>query len=462
MLEPRAIVARHFFDGRRFVDEPSCIELRAGRIHDLRAHPGDAALPEGALDAGDGTVLPGLIDAHCHIARAGQFEAHEPPNPGAIAHNLAAALVGGVTTVGDMGGPAALTGALAAAAERSAAMGPSVRASGPILTAPAGYPLDWMAPIHRKLGVAVACPDEESGRRAVEAVARAGMTHVKVAIMHQSYSLQPLDVLEPRVARAIVDEAHRLGLRVCAHAHWAADYRLALDAGVDALMHSSFDPLDAELVQRIADAGVTVCPTMWVFHSACLGAEQRWDRDPLRRGQVVGAVARSWRRFCEAYAESGEVIPPGIAGGLPKELAKEGVRVAASNLKLLADAGVPLAFGSDGPYGFSVVGRPRDELALLERAGLDPAACLRAATAAAADLLGCSDRGRLEVGARADLLVVDGDPRRDPATLERPRVVLRAGCVVAGRGVRPALGAEVSRLGAVARGLAGTVVAALR
>ena len=57
-------------------------------------------------------------------------------------------------------------------------------------------------------------------------------------------------------------------------------------------------------------------------------------------------------------------------------LAKEGVRNAAANLKLLHDAGVPIVHGSDGPYGFSMLGRPRDELGALAGGGLDAAACL--------------------------------------------------------------------------------------
>jgi len=460
MLRPSAIVTGRLFDGVAFREAPTRIDLADGRIQALRAHPPGEALPDGAIDARGATVLPGLIDAHCHIGRAGQFEADEPPNPGAIVHNLVAALAGGVTTVGDMGGPAALTSALGRAADKSPLAGPAVRAAGPILTAPGGYPLDWLPSGHRKLGVVIACPDEDSGRRAVARVARAGMSHVKIAIMHQSYAMQPLKVLPPKVARAIVEEAHRLGLRVCAHAHWAADYRMALEAGVDALMHSSFDPLDDELVRRVADAGVMVCPTMWVFHSACLGAEQRWDRDPLRSGKVVAAVARSWRQFCEAYQASGDVLPAGIAGGLPKQQAKQGVRVAAANLQLLQQAGVPLAHGSDGPFGFSVIGRPLDELGMLSAAGLDVESCLGAATSGAAALLGCADRGRIEVGLRADLLVADGDPRRDLGALARPRAVLRAGVVVAQAGSVTA--GKLTRAGAVARGLGATVAAALR
>ena len=106
------------------------------------------------------------------------------------------------------------------------------------------------------------------------------MDHVKLAVMHQSYSDKPLPAVTEPVARAVVDEAHRSGLRVLAHAHSVADYRVALAAGVDALMHSSFEPLDADTVALVRDAGIPVCPTLWVFESVCLGSEMRFDREP--------------------------------------------------------------------------------------------------------------------------------------------------------------------------------------
>ncbi len=286
-------------------------------------------------------------------------------------------------------------------------------------------------------------------------MARAGMDHVKICIMHRSYGYQPLSVFSTEVARALVKEAHTLGMRVFAHAHWDADYRLALDAGVDALMHSSFDPLAEETVKRVRDAGIPVCPTLWVFHSACFGLEERWDRDPERGHGVVRAVRRSWTRYAEAYAESGDMVPEGIASGASKEQGREAIRVAAANLRLLHDAGVPFAFGSDGPFGFSVIGRPVDELTIWERAGLSRLECLRYATKGSAVLLGLDDRGTVAPGRRADLVVVDGDPRKDLATLRRPSTVIRAGRAVRRR-------RRLENAWAVAAGLGRTLLDAAR
>lgn len=448
------IVADRIFDGLAFHDEPMRIVLESGRIS--RVDRGPTSPGANDFDARGLTLMPGLIDAHCHAARVGLFEPDEPPNPPAVVKNVLTALERGVTTLGDMGCTAAMARSMRALGEdRTDA--PALRSSGPVLADPLGYPLDWMRPFHKRIGAVIPVPDERGAREAVERLAASGMNHVKMCIMHKSYAYQPLSVFSRSTAKAIVDEAHRLGLRAMAHAHSDADYRLALDAGVDALMHSAFDPLEPETVARVRDAGIPVCATLWVFHSTCLGADARWDRDEARTSLVTRPVRRSWSRFAEAYHAAGDVIPPGIAGGLPKELAREGVKNARANLILLHDAGVPIAYGSDGPYGFSVMGRASDELRLLADAGLDVEACLGAATSRAASLLGTPDRGRIAPGLRGDLVAVEGDPRRDLGALDRVRAVFRGGTRV-----RVGAAARVRAAGAVVRGLASSVADAAR
>jgi imidazolonepropionase-like amidohydrolase len=452
-MDELTLIARRVFDGRVLREGRFCLEARNGMITGLRRLGENDPLPARARDFGDATLMPGIIDAHCHAARAGQFEPHEPPSFAAIGHNLRAALDAGVTTAGDMGSALHLISELRHFLEDEPNAGPALRTAGPILTVPLGYPLDWMSPLHRWLGVAVACSDERDARRAVEKIAHSGMDHVKICIMHRAYDLHPLPVFSKKLAAAVVDEAHALGLRVLAHAHWNADYRVALAAGVDALMHSSFDPLDEELVQRVRDSGVSVCPTLWVFHSACLGAELGLAEDPERAQAVLPRVRRSWKRFVDAYHASGDVMPPGIGGGLPKEAARRGVRNAVANLKLLREAGVPVAYGSDGPYGFSVVGRPVDELRCLRDAGLTELEVLRAATSGAARLLGSTDRGLLAEGKRADIIVAPGDPSADLTNLTRLVAVFRSGRRVDGSNHKVR---EVR----VARGVAGTLARA--
>lgn len=446
-----------FFDGVRFEDREVDITLAGGSIRSIEPVAERNPPPAGAIDARGRLVMPGLVNAHVHIARGGVFEPNERVSPSQAARNLADTLASGTTTVGDMGCAAGIISALRRHAFRSPASSPQIRCAGPLLTAPRGYPLDWMPPLFVRLGLALPCADERAAAVAVRRVADAGMDFVKLAVMHQSYSERPIPAVSEPVARAVVDQAHRSGLRVLAHAHSVADYRVALAAGVDALMHSSFEPLDADTVARVRDAGIAVCPTLWVFESVCLGSEMRLDRDARYTRHVMPYVQSSWTRFAEAYAASGEVVPPGIAGGISKARVREAVRTAAANLLLLRDAGVPIAFGNDASYGFSLVARPCDELSAMQRAGLSPEACLRAATRDAARLLGLTDRGVLSEGARADLLVVDRRVRQDVAAIEAPLEVVAGGHRL-GASARSAARTALAFTGGVVRTVAGALL----
>jgi imidazolonepropionase-like amidohydrolase len=444
------------FDGSRFVPGDVEIVLEGSAIARIERVAADRALPEGALDARGSLVMPGLVNAHVHIARGGVFEENERISPAQTVRNLRDALAAGTTTVGDMACAPAVIDALRRRVAAHPTAGPQIRAAGPIVTAPGGYPLDWMPKLFMRMGLALPCGDERAGASAAARVAAAGMDFVKLAVMHRSYADQPLPAISEPVARAVVDEAHRTGLRVLAHAHSVADYRVALGAGVDALMHSSFEPLDADTIARVRDAGIPVCPTLWVFESVCLGAEMRFDREARYTRHVLPYIQRSWRRFMDAFVASGDVVPPGLAGGIAKTRMVEAIRTAAANLVLLRDAGVPITFGNDASYGFSLVARPVDELGAMQRAGMDAEACLRAATSVSARLLGCNDRGVIEAGARADLLVVDARVRDDVTALDPPREVITGGERL---GLAPASGfaTGLAFLAGVARTAAGAL-----
>lgn len=420
-----------YFDGEHLHEEELCLRIEGPRIAAL--HPGGDPHPSpGAtvLDARGSLLLPGLVNTHVHLTRGGSFKPDEVFSPLQLARDLRNTLRAGVTTVADMGATASMVGTLRAQLEETPLAGPRVIVAGPVVTAPNGYPLNWLPPAHVRLGAARTAGDPRAAREAVTRIAEQGMDFVKLMIQHEDYAGRPLAAMGAETARAAVDEAHRLGLRAYAHAVTAADYRVALDAGVDALMHACFDPMDEALVKRVADAGVSVCPTLWVFEGYCLGVEKCLHKASAFRRQVSASIARDWDRFAEAYRESGDVVPGGIAQGLSKARAREGVRIAAANVMLMRDAGVPLSFGNDAAYGLCVHGRPVDELAALTRAGLTPAEALTTATSRAAALLGLDDRGRLAPGTLADLVCVDRRVLQDVRAIEGVRWVVLGGEVV--------------------------------
>ncbi|MEZ6186266.1 MAG: amidohydrolase family protein [Planctomycetota bacterium] len=415
-----------YFDGETLHEQELCLHVEGARIEAL--HPRDVPLPGSeVLDARGGLLLPGLVNAHVHLTRGGSFRPDEVFSPLQLARDLRNTLRAGVTTVADMGSTASMVSTLRAQLLEEPLAGPRVIVAGPVVTAPEGYPLNWLPKAHVHLGVAETAAGVRQAQETVTKVAEQGMDFVKLMIQHEDYAGRPLRALDLATARAAVEEAHRLGLRAYAHAVTVEDYRVALDAGVDALMHACFDPMPDELVQRVADAGVVVCPTLWVFEGFCLGIERCLHKASSFRRQVSTAIAKDWDRFAEAYAESKDVVPGGIAQGLSKARAREAVRVAAANVMLLRDARVPLGFGNDAAYGLCVHGRPVDELAALTRAGLTPLEALRTATAGATELLGIGDRGRLAPGLLADLVCVDRRTLTDVRAIEGVRWVVLGG-----------------------------------
>ena len=202
---------------------------------------------------------------------------------------------------------------------------------------------------------------------AVAELAAAGAAVIKVALDDRVGPTLPAPVLAVVVAAA----AER-GLGVTAHVGGAAEAAKALAAGVAELAHWPFDPagLGDALVDALAESVVAV-PTLHI------------DPSLARRAGVRRFVARGGRVLYGT--DLGNQGPP------------PGVDVA--------------------------------ELRLLVEAGLEPAQALAAATSRAAAHLGLDDTGRVEAGARADLLLVDGDPLAGLDALERVRLVTRDGWV---------------------------------
>jgi len=193
--------------------------------------------------------------------------------------------------------------------------------------------------------------------------------------------------------QAIVDEAHRMGKRVAAHAEGLAGTRLALEAGADTIEHGLSLHREPALLDRMAERGTVLVPTLSTFHAL---AERLVDD------------------FAPALVDQA------------KRQSEEAVRTVAA----ARGAGVTIALGFDsGPPGSSA-----QELLRLVAAGMSPMEAIRAATTGGAAALGRADLGRIEAGAAADLLVVDGRPDEDPTILTRPesiRMVVARGVIAA-------------------------------
>jgi imidazolonepropionase-like amidohydrolase len=358
--------------------------------------------PDDAHDLGGATVLPGLIDAHAHVAsdttRSPGFgpppaQHGEPPRPAALAHYILAAtadrfLRSGFTTVRDVGAYEDEVFALRAAIDTGLVPGPRVYTCGRIISAtgPGG---DIFRSMYRE------ADGPWEMRKAVREQLKRGAEFIKfMATGARSVVLEdpepPQMTLEEM--KAIVDEAHRMGKRVAAHAEGLEGTRLALQAGADTIEHGLALHREPRLLDEMAERGTVLVPTLSTFHDLA-------------------------ERFANIF--------PAVLVEQAKRQLDEAVRTVA----VARRAGVTMALGYDsGPPGTSA-----QELLRLVEAGLTVAEGLRAATLGGAAALGRDDLGRIEVGCRADLVAVDGRPDEDPTVLAQPgaiRLVVGRGKVV--------------------------------
>lgn len=385
----RAAAAIDVAHGTRLA--PAVVLVRGGRIEKLGAAldlPADAAV----LDLGDATLLPGLIDAHTHLLLRFLPQLGDESTNGTLMLATTSAggrallgaamaremLEAGFTTVRDLGNAGhGADVALRDAIEAGWVPGPRMIVATRALAPPGGQ-YGRLSPLARPLIAEeyAEITGTDAARAAVREAVFDGATVVKV-IVDGTTSLSRGEL------EAVVDEAHRAGLKVAAHAVADEAVRSAALAGVDSIEHAYSAPDDA--LRLMAEKGIFLVPTDF---------------------------------------------PPDLGIGSPEQIAGERRR-----LRRALELGVPIAAGSDAYYAQR--GRTRGESAKLMldayvAAGMTPAQALRAATVDAARLLGVDrDVGTLDPGKWADLVAVGGDPLRDVRALRDVRLVMKAGVVVA-------------------------------
>jgi imidazolonepropionase-like amidohydrolase len=375
---------------------------------DRIAEVAPASVPDNAvvIDLGDLTLLPGLMDMEVNLLLGGPD--HRSPlnavqdDPAvrtlrAVA-NARRTLQAGFTTVRNLGlfiqtGGLLLDVALKKAIDLGWIDGPRVVPAGHAIT-PTGGHLDptmfqafapHIMPLTVEEGIANGISEV---RKAVRYQIKHGAELIKVCasggiMSHtgpagcQQYSDEEL--------RAIVDEAHRAGLRVAAHAHGDQGIRAALEAGIDCIEHGSL--MSDETLDRFIELKRFLVPTTY-----------------LADGMDVSHAAP------ELQAKAAEVFPR----------AKETVSKAIAR-------GARIACGTDAPA--IPHGKNAKELIALVNRGMTPLQAIRAATLVSAELIDVDDRGRLQAGLYADIIAVPGDPLTDIGVTEDVRFVMKGGQV---------------------------------
>lgn len=394
--------------------------------HIARVGPtGTVAVPENArIVAGEGrTLLPGLIDVHVHVGgvESAPWKARLPDED----LNLQRMLYAGITTVLDLGGPLDEARRFSRELASGARAGPELRYTGPHVAIRDGHPAAMVSlfvswPVDRLLRprLSFEVRDRADVERAVAKVAAHGGALVKITIDDIPKGASKLDLA---LARHAVERARAAGLRTIAHIGSNDDLEVALDAGVDALAHGVYrEPLREDLVDRLAAAKVAVVPTVGVFTAIERLMHEGPEDFALVAELTDPEVRRAWARRPE------KLRPEAIRAWTEEVHAARRARV--ENLALLHRKGVPLLVGSDSNnIGWPAGAALHRELDHFAEAGIPPVEVLRLATAANAAFLGLEDRGRIAAGLRADLLLVEGNPVEELASVHRIAGVFQRG-----------------------------------
>jgi len=366
------------FDGEA-ISERQTVIISQGKIAAVSGS--NVASPAGAQEiAGDGrTLLPGLMDAHVHLPFYGSSEA------------LQQNIMFGVTTTVVMAGAPQLVAQVRSASDR-----PDVATAlmaGNVATAPGGHPTQMDPQSAARLPTLSTPGDADAF---VAARVAEGSDFIKIIYddTNDAYA-RTLPTLDEKTIAALVTAAHARGRLAVAHIGNERFARGAIAAGVDGLAHLFVGPsVSADFGQFAASKGVFVIPTLSVLYSAC--------------GKPDGPS------FLKE-ADTMKYVKPQFLSLLEMQTATSKVScdAAPQAIRQLVAAKVPVLAGTDAPapglaYGASL----HRELEHLVNAGLTPTAALSAATSAIARAFRMTDRGRIQTGMRADLLLVEGDPSK--------------------------------------------------
>lgn len=344
--------------------------VRDGRIEAVV--PTRAVTDRPVLAPKDGSVLPGVINAHCHILHSAEERRERW-------------LLAGVTAVGDAASPLA---ALPALLDSPPGVTATASACGPMLCPPGGYPLPVHSPEH-----ALAVGSPRQGADAVKRLADLGVTRIKIAF-EPGVLPRPWPLFDAATATAVCDTARALGLGVRCHVEDLSGLEPALNAGVSTVEH---------VPHRLRERG-EVRPV--------LGPD--------------GLPVERYRRLLERMVRDGVIMTPTL--DVFTRTPWNGPALF-EPVRLFHALGGGIALGNDFPYRRTDAGMPVREMRLLAQAGLDPLAVLEAATATAAEACGLADRGRIAPGMAADLLAVRGAPSpdalRDPLHIVKDGILIR-------------------------------------
>src|SRR6056297_2971874 len=387
-----ALINARVFDGQSVHDRATLL-MQDGRVEELLV---DGSVPEGfdVIDIEGGTLLPGLIDAHVHSFNSAREDA----------------LRFGVTTMLDMFRPPF---DLEQVRSQRDALRPTDQAdlfsAGFLATAEGGHGTQYGIDVPT-----LAEPDEAESW--VDARLAEVSDYSNSVIENGSGWSGQLPTLGRPIVEALVKAAHGRNALAVAHVSTQTDARMAVEAGVDGLVHLFVDEvLDMDLARQMVERGVFVVPTTTVLAGSHGQSGRGWIED----GESIAERLSVEQRQTLEQSFPGSTLRASRWPRVPEIIGA------------LHEAGVVLLAGSDAPnpataHGASLL----HEIKLLTGAGLSTLEALQAATSIPAEQFGLADRGCLQPGCRADVLWIAGNPLADIDEIRQVRAVWKNGSAV--------------------------------
>jgi imidazolonepropionase-like amidohydrolase len=395
--------------GGRLVDgtgappaESSAVLLKDDCIEAIGAAVADVAIPRGdtvmRIDATGKTVMPGLIDAHCHTSfgeaqmqeEQDLYTSHELRTLRS-AWNVTKVLRSGVTSISDPGGSYFIGVGIREGISEGLIQGPRMTTAGRFISTSNGIS-DWYPS-------SVGVPDSSIGKVAntvdemvteVRFQVKNGVDLIKIG----DSPLGDVEAFSPDEIKTMSDAAHRLNKKITMHARGSNNVDSAIAAELDWIMHGNV--MTDDTIERLADSRIALCPALLLLGNLA------------EFGSFVG-------------------VPVGTRDGFGRLLDSS-----RESLHNAHEAGVTMITGTDTGFAATPYGEwhARELELLMQCAGMSALEAIKAATLDCAIVMGVeNDVGSIEVGKGADLLIIDGDPLADIRVLQDKRrietVILR-------------------------------------
>lgn len=360
------------FDGHGFRDATAVL-VEGDRITRVAPEAEFQGFAGRRVETHGATLLPGLIDCHVHLvfgAEPNPWTALNALRPGQVAikalDNAVASLKGGITSVRDCGGKDYIEFAARDACNEGRFLGPTIRAAGRMvcMTGGHGNPMGRVADGVDEVVKAVR-EQVHAGSDLIKIMATGGVLTAGVSPEDAHYSFEEIS--------AGIREGHRFHRHCASHAQGSEGILNAVRGGVDSIEHGIF--MNEECIEEMLARGTVLVPTLM----ALAIITEVPDKVPA---YMVEKCLRMTERHRQAFRDFH------AAGGL-------------------------IAMGTDAGTPFNRHGDNARELSHMADLGMSAADVLKASTVNGADLMRMPDRGRIEEGCFADLLLVRGDAERD-------------------------------------------------